>query len=324
LEIGLQSVNRGTLKRVRRGGSPEKVAEAARMLHGEGIELLVDLIVGLPGDTPDDVLRGMDFLDANGLADEAQVFPLSLLPGTAMRATSVEDGVEFDPAPPYRVRRTAEFSPKLLRDTLLKAEARLGRRLDEWPRPHLVGPGLDGFAQQQPGAQHVAIWFKGRDLFARRAEIFAAVEQRLRLDPYATLDLVLAPEEPFPLDLLELVRARFDKATPSYVSRALSHRGEDLQRRVAVVLPRGALFDLDWIEAVREKAQVFRDQPLREALRDAEKLGVELPGARVVGEAPADRIAELARRADGDWVAFEDLALESAWQQCILGFGDAR
>ncbi|HWT84389.1 MAG TPA: radical SAM protein, partial [Myxococcales bacterium] len=53
LEIGLQSVNRETLKRVRRGGSPEKVAEAARMLHGEGIELLVDLIVGLPGDTPD-------------------------------------------------------------------------------------------------------------------------------------------------------------------------------------------------------------------------------------------------------------------------------
>src|SRR5439155_379175 len=31
LEIGLQSVNRETLKRVRRGGSPEKVAEAARM-----------------------------------------------------------------------------------------------------------------------------------------------------------------------------------------------------------------------------------------------------------------------------------------------------
>jgi len=324
LEIGLQSVNRGTLKRVRRGGSPDKVAEAARMLHGEGIELLVDLIVGLPGDTPDDVLRGMDFLDANGLADEAQVFPLSLLPGTAMRATAVEDGVEFDPAPPYRVRRTAEFSRELLHDTLLKAEGRLGRRLDEWPRPHLVGPGLDGFAPQQPGAQHVAIWFKGRDLFARRAEIAAAVEQRLRLDPYATLDLVLAPEEPFPLDLLDLLRARFGEATPSYVSRVLSHRGEDLQRRIAVALPRGARFDPDWIEAAREKAQVFRDQTLREALRDAEKLGVELPGARVVGEAPADQISELARRADADWVAFEDLALETAWQQRILGFGDAR
>src|SRR5439155_2752523 len=154
LEIGLQSVNRGTLKRVRRGGSPEKVAEAARLLHGEGIELLVDLIVGLPGDTPDDVLRGMDFLDANGLAGEAQVFPLSLLPGTAMRATAGQDGVAFDAAPPYRVRRTATFSEEALLGTLLAAEERLGRRLDEWPRPHLVDGGLDGFApRQEPSAQ---------------------------------------------------------------------------------------------------------------------------------------------------------------------------
>ena len=37
------------------------------MLHGEGIELLVDLIVGLPGDVPDDVLRGIDFLEQHGL-----------------------------------------------------------------------------------------------------------------------------------------------------------------------------------------------------------------------------------------------------------------
>src|SRR5262249_3755027 len=127
LEIGLQSVNRSTLKRVRRGGSPEKVAEAAGMLHGEGIELLVGLVVGLPGDTADDVLRGMDFLDQNGLADEAQVFPLSLLPGTAMRATANDDGVVFDAAPPYRVRRTGMFSEDELLRTLLAAEDRLGR-----------------------------------------------------------------------------------------------------------------------------------------------------------------------------------------------------
>jgi tRNA A37 methylthiotransferase MiaB len=322
LEIGLQSVNRGTLKRVRRGGSPEKVAEAARMLHGEGIELLVDLIIGLPGDTPDDVLRGMDFLDAHGLAAEAQVFPLSLLPGTAMRATAMEDGVVFDPAPPYRVQRTAAFSEDALRATLLAAEARLGRRLDEWPRPHLVDGGLDGFSPQAPGAQHVALWFEGRDLFARRAEIAAALDLRLRIDPYATLDVVLAPEEPFPLDLLELVRARLDSGTPSYVSRVLALRGEDLARRIAVVL-RGA-FDPDWIEAIREKAQVFREQTAAEGLRDAERLGVELPGARIVGGVAPEQLAELGRRADGDCIAFADRALEAAWQQRVLGFGDAR
>ena len=321
-EIGLQSVNRGTLKRVRRGGSPEKVAAAARMLHGEGIELLVDLIIGLPGDTPDDVLRGMDFLEAHGLAAEAQVFPLSLLPGTAMRATAQEDGVVFDPAPPYRVQRTAAFSPEALRETLLEAEALLGRRLDEWPRPHLIDGGLEGFGPQAPSAQHVALWFEGRDLFARRAEIAAALERRLRIDPYATLDVVLVPEETFPLDLLDLLRAQLDGAPPSYVSRALAHRGENLQRRIAVVLRHG--FDPDWILAIREKAQVFREQSISEALRDAEQLGVELPGARILGAATREALVELARRADVDCVAFAERALEAAWQQRVLGFGDAR
>src|SRR5262249_5145323 len=138
LEIGLQSVNAQTLKRVKRGGSAEKVAAAARMLHGEGIELLVDLIIGLPGDTSEDGDRGVDFQLEHGLGGEAQVFPLSLLPGTAMRATAGQDGVEFDPAPPYRVRRTAGFSPDELLRALEDAEEKLGRRLDEEPRPHLV------------------------------------------------------------------------------------------------------------------------------------------------------------------------------------------
>jgi radical SAM superfamily enzyme YgiQ (UPF0313 family) len=322
LEIGLQSVNRGTLKQVRRGGSPEKVAEAARMLHGEGIELLVDLIVGLPGDTPDDVLRGMDFLEANGLAQEAQVFPLSLLPGTAMRASAAEDGVVFDPAPPYRVRRTATFGDDDLIRTLLAAEERLGRRLDEWPRPHLVEPGPDGFAPQQPSSQHAALWFRAPDLLARRREVLAAMGERLRLDPYATLDVVLCPELPFPLDLLDAIRARLQDAPPSYASRALAHRGEDFQRRIAVVL-RGPQ-SRDWIEAVREKAHIFRDQTASEALRDAEALGSNLPAARIVGPVNRDEFAALARRADADFVAFADPALELAWTQRVLGFGDAR
>jgi hypothetical protein len=322
LEIGLQSVNRGTLKRVRRGGSPEKVAEAARMLHGEGIELLVDLIVGLPGDTPDDVLRGIDFLEANKLAEEAQVFPLSLLPGTAMRATAAEDGVLFDPAPPYRVRRTATFSEDDLLRTLLAAEERLGRRLDEWPRPHLVDGGLDGFGPQEAAGQHVALWFDCADPFARRSEILAAIGRRLRIDPYATLDVVLCAEAPFPLDLLDAVRARLQDSPASYVSRALSHRGEDLQRRI-VVLMRGEQ-PLDWIEATREKAQVFREQTAEQALREPEALGGTLPAARVVGTVSAQALNELARRADGDCVAFADPAFELQWTRRVLGFGDAR
>ena len=336
LEIGLQSVNRETLKRVKRGGSPGLVAEAAKMLHDEGIELLVDLIIGLPGDGPDDVARGMEFLDQNGLAGEAQVFPLSLLPGTAMRATAAADGVEFDPAPPYRVRRTNSFSEEQLLETLLRAEQQLGRRLDEWPRPHLVaarGPVADVFhvgGPQGPGARHAALWFSGSDLFGRRDQLRSALDQRLAVDPHATIDVVLAPSQPFPLDLLDAVRAQLSRAVPSYVSRVIAHRGEDLQRRIAVVL-RGGGFPRDWIDAVREKAQVFVEQALDTAVASAPRLGREEPGALVVERrAGADGTALEAAHpgleadetgleaADPDAVAFASRAAEAKWQAKLL------
>ena len=79
-----------------------------------------------------------------------------------------------------------------------------------------------------------------------------------------------------------------------------------------------------WIDSVRAQAQVFRDQPAAQALRDAERLGADLPGARVDGEVSPAQLDELARRADADCVAFADPALERAWQERVLGFGDAR
>src|SRR4051812_48311800 len=334
LEIGLQSVNRQTLARVRRGGSPALVAEAARMLHDEGIELLVDLIVGLPGDGPDDVARGVDFLLENGLGGEAQVFPLSLLPGTAMRATAADDGVVFDPAPPYRVTRTATMSEEQIRAALAQAEERLGRRLDEVPRPHLVdAPGdppdvfhvdLDApIAPAVPGAQHVALWLEGNDLFAARDAALRAIDARLAIDPHATLDVVLAPRREFPLDLLDRLRARLDSAPRSWSARALAWRGEDSQRRIVVVL-RGEASP-GWIEAVRALVPVFRDQRMASALRNAERLGADLPAARIVSGAPSrDEFRELAGRADPEAVCFADRGAEAVWQREVLGYGDAR
>jgi hypothetical protein len=264
----------------------------------------------------------MEFLDAHGLAAQAQVFPLSLLPGTAMRASAADDGVVFDLAPPYRVRRTATFSEDELRQTLLAAEERLGRRLDEWPRPHLVEPGTEGFAPQHPGAQHVALWFRAADPYARRSEILGSIAARLRIDPHATLDVVLAPEGPFPLDLVDAIRALLGDAPSSYLSRALAHRGEDLQRRIAVVLDRPQ--PSDWIDALRATAQVFVDQTAAQALLDPDQLGAAQPGARICGPATEAQLDELARRTDAEAVAFADPGLELSWTRHVLGFADAR
>ncbi len=341
LEIGLQSVNVQTLKRVKRGGSPEKVAAATRMLHEHGIELLVDLIIGLPGDTPDDVARGVDYLLANGLGNEAQVFPLSLLPGTSMRATAEADGVVFDPAPPYRVARTAGFTQEQLLRSLEDAEEKLGHRLDEEPRPHLcdAGAGLlapDVFtldldaaddrartAAAAPGARHAALWLGGSDLWTARDAAVRAVEARLAVDPHCTLDVVLEARAPFPLDLLDLLRATLSRATPGYLTRALAHRGEDAQRRLAVVVPRSALLPRDWIDAVRATVPLFVEQSLAQAARDAAELGVEVASARIVGALDDPRALErLRRHAEPSCVAFADRAMESRWTREALTSGD--
>ncbi|MDR3639306.1 MAG: B12-binding domain-containing radical SAM protein [Isosphaeraceae bacterium] len=338
LEIGLQSVNPQTLNRVRRGGSPARVAEAAKMLHDVGIALLVDLIIGLPGDTPDDVARGVDFLLEHDLGGESQVFPLSLLPGTAMRADAERDGITFDSAPPYRVRRTATMSEDAWHGALFAAEERLGRRLDELPRPHLVAPEgrpdppdvfvFDADAstaalRNEPGAQHVALWLHADDLFARRDRVLRAIDNRLTVDPYATLDVVLAPRGPFALNLVDAVLDRLRRATPSYFSRVLAHRGEDLQRRVVVVLAEETAFTAGYLTALRAEVPVYLDQPWHQALADAERLGGDLPAARIIGP-PIDRSAwdELTVRADPEAVTFADRRCERAWQRRVLGYAE--
>ena len=82
-------------------------------------------------------------------------------------------------------------------------------------------------------------------------------------------------------------------------------------------------FVLDVVAVDRRDDDVFEAHLLRR-LREAERLGSDLPGARVTGPVSDAAFAELARRADGDFVAFADPSLELAWTQRVLGFGDAR
>jgi len=95
-----------------------------------------------------------------------------------------------------------------------------------------------------------------------------------------------------------------------------------LQRRISVVLRHAQ--PRDWVDALRGRAQVFQERTARDALREAEELGVTLPGARITGPVDAEAFAELARRADADSVAFAGPALELQWTWRVLGFGDAR
>jgi len=109
-EIGLQSTNPRALKIMNRPTSIKRFARGAKLLKQRGIVAAIDLIVGLPGDDLQGFGRSVEFVAENNLADDVQVFPLSVLPGTDFRFNSNELGLRFDKSPPYTLIESATFS----------------------------------------------------------------------------------------------------------------------------------------------------------------------------------------------------------------------
>ena len=109
-EIGLQSTNPRALKIMNRPTHIKRFARGAKHLKQRGILPVIDLIVGLPGDDLQGFSRSVQFLAENKLADDVQVFPLSVLPGTDFRLNSHELGLRFDKSPPYTLIENTTFS----------------------------------------------------------------------------------------------------------------------------------------------------------------------------------------------------------------------
>lgn len=110
VEIGLQSTHEKALKNVGRRFDRVRFMEGVRMLKSAGVRVMTDIMVGLPGDTLDDVKRSIDFVLDNGLCDDLSVYPLSVLPGTALRAHAGRLGIEYLREPPYLITSSATMS----------------------------------------------------------------------------------------------------------------------------------------------------------------------------------------------------------------------
>lgn len=92
LQIGLQSALPEVLSHVNRTIDPDKYADKISLLNANGVVFGLDLIYGLPGDTLDGFRHSLSFalrLQPNHL----DIFPLSVLPGTAL----------YDDAPSFRL-----------------------------------------------------------------------------------------------------------------------------------------------------------------------------------------------------------------------------
>ena len=187
-EIGLQSTHPPALKAMRRTIDFDRFLKGTRLLGEREITVAVDLIMGLPEDTPEAFRRSVDFVADNGLGEDVQLFPLSVLPGTEFRQRHRELGLLFDADPPYTVLQTPAFDQAEFLSALDYAESRLGTAF--FPPPNLDIAWRPVRARRGNGPDDIHVGLGGRRylnklvVFDKRPlEQFAALASRLTM-PY--------------------------------------------------------------------------------------------------------------------------------------------
>jgi len=113
VQIGLQSSDPAVLRLVDRDFEPESFARKVGLLEAEGILYGLDLIYGLPGDTPAGFRRSLDYAIDLG-PNHLDIFRLAVLPGTSLYDRAASLGLVFDPKAPYLVRSAPGFSEREL------------------------------------------------------------------------------------------------------------------------------------------------------------------------------------------------------------------
>ena len=336
IEIGMQSINQETLKKVKRFGSPTKVADVARKFADEGIDLLLDLIIGLPGDTKEDIIGGVEFFKKYNLEDYVQAFILSILPGTAMRKDAIKDGLNFLQYPPYRVISNNNFTKDELITTFLEAEELLDKRLDEVPRLLLTEIhksiydieeiDLDQNNQkkrpEKKGARHFSFRFRGLDLYQKKDMIFNLISDKINKDPYCTLDIILIPMNSFPLNLVEELKYFLLKFPESYQSRVLSHRNENYQRRIGILFPENFLFSQSFFYELNSLVTVFQDMEMESVIKNIKYIGRELPSCRILNNKINITDWKKLKKIDPECITFLNREYERKWNMEILGYGE--
>lgn len=118
LQIGLQSADPQVLKGVGRHFKRDDFVSRTMLLNDSGAVFGFDLMYGLPGDTLTGFRNSLDF--ALGLyPNHLDIFPLAILPGTALAARADSIGLIHLPIPPY----TLISSPTFTAGDMLKAQA---------------------------------------------------------------------------------------------------------------------------------------------------------------------------------------------------------
>lgn len=108
LQIGLQSADPSVLKQVGRMFRPDEFVSRTMLLNDSGAVFGFDLIYGLPGDTLPGFRKSLDFALAL-YPNHLDIFPLAILPGTALAGRAAALGLDWLEKPPYTLLAAPTF-----------------------------------------------------------------------------------------------------------------------------------------------------------------------------------------------------------------------
>ncbi len=136
LELGLQSSKDSTLARINRGHDVQAFIDAARISQGLGLKRACHLMLGLPGESKNDMLQSARFAADQGM-EGIKLHDLRLLKGSAL-ARRLPSG-EFSPLHPSRLpallAEILEILPWEVEILRLSADFPKGDCLDMFPPP---------------------------------------------------------------------------------------------------------------------------------------------------------------------------------------------
>jgi len=138
VETGLQTITEYALRKVGRTLDRDLFRGGIRNLQNAGIKIRTDIMLGLPGDTPDGLNETMQFLTELSLDNNAQVFKTQVLPGTKLRKAARQYGIVYDDRPPYHIISTPQWSESELNESLFEVESELQINLAPEERPYIV------------------------------------------------------------------------------------------------------------------------------------------------------------------------------------------
>jgi radical SAM superfamily enzyme YgiQ (UPF0313 family) len=110
VEVGLQSINPVVLKNINRPTNIKRFIDGIDALKKRHIDFVIDLIIGLPGETLQSFEETIKFLKDKGLVAHINPFKLAILPGTKLKSETDKYGIKYQERPPYLASKSSSLS----------------------------------------------------------------------------------------------------------------------------------------------------------------------------------------------------------------------